>query len=821
MPRWIASVALVFLFGSSALAAPVDYVHDIKPLLTQHCVKCHGPDKQQSDLRVDSLAAMLQGGNTGPALIAGKSGESLLIDALTKGENVSKMPPEGNPKLTAAQIDLLKRWIDEGAKGPKEEPPQVATVKKNDHWAFRPLTVTTPPQVKHTANVRHDLDRFVLAKLESAGMKPSPEADRATLIRRLSLDLTGLPQSIAEVDDFVNDKADGAYERLVDRLLASPHYGERWGRHWLDQARYADSNGYTIDSARAIWKYRDWVIDAVNRDLPFDQFTIDQLAGDMLPQATLEQKIATGFHRNTLRNEEGGTDQEQFRVEAVVDRISTVGSVWLGMTIGCARCHDHKYDPISQREFYQIFALFNNADEPTLAVPTNEQAKEEAPLLADIAGVEKRLAEVDSNSGQRQVEWEAKIKAEYEALVKDDRYKATAAILAPLYTILKIPPKQRSLAADRQKVLAAFQAYDPERQPLMVQLAELNDRKKQLQAKITTTLVMTERAEPRETFVHLRGDFLRHGAKVSPAVPAVLPPLKAAKGTPNRLDFARWLVDKQNPLTPRVTVNRVWQAYFGQGLVTTENDFGTTGEKPSHPELLDWLASEFIKRGWSMKQLHRLIVTSGTYRQASAFRSELREQDPYNKLLARQSRLRLEAEIIRDSALVASGLLVRDIGGPGVYPPQPDGIYRFTQNVKYWKERAREDRYRRGMYTYFWRSSPYPFLMTFDAPDANTACTRRVRSNTPLQALTLANDQAFVEFAQGLAHRIEEQAKGDDRAKLQTAFRWCLVREPQPRELDRLSEFLAAQRKQVEKASDAWVAVARVLLNLDEFVTRE
>ncbi|MBL8827405.1 MAG: DUF1553 domain-containing protein [Planctomycetaceae bacterium] len=820
MPRWIASVALVGLLGSVVHAAPVDYIHDIKPLLAQHCVKCHGPEKQQSDLRVDSLAALLQGGNSGPSLVAGKSSESLLIDALTKGENVSKMPPEGNTKLTAAQVELLKRWIDEGAKGPKEEPPQVATVKKSDHWAFHPLKVTAPPQVKHAANVRHDLDRFVLAKLESAGIEPSPEADRYTLIRRLSLDLTGLPPSLAEVNDFVNDKTDGAYERLVDRLLASPHYGERWGRHWLDQARYADSNGYTIDSARAIWKYRDWVIEAVNRDLPFDQFTIEQLAGDMLPKATLEQKIATGFHRNTLRNEEGGTDQEQFRVEAVVDRISTVGSVWLGMTIGCARCHDHKYDPISQREFYQIFALFNNADEPTLSVPTNEQSKEEAPLLAEITSVEKRLAEVDNNSGQRQVEWEAKLKNELESLAKDEQLKASSAALDDLRRIIKVDPKKRA-KLDREKLLAAFQAYDPERQPLIAHLAELNERKKQLQAKITTTLVMAERAAPRETFVHLRGDFLRHGAKVAPAVPAVLPPLKAAKGAPNRLDFARWLVDKQNPLTPRVTVNRVWQAYFGQGLVTTENDFGTTGEKPSHPELLDWLASEFIKHGWSMKQLHRLIVTSGTYRQASNFRPELREQDPYNKLLARQSRLRLEAEIIRDSALVASGLLVRDIGGPGVYPPQPDGIYRFTQNVKYWKERSPEDRYRRGMYTYFWRSSPYPFLMTFDAPDANTACTRRVRSNTPLQALTLANDQAFVEFAQALARRIVEQATGDDRAKLQTAFRWCLVREPQPRELDRLSEFLAAQRKEATKADDAWVAVARVLLNLDEFVTRE
>jgi len=820
MLRWLVACCLLVAPSVVAEAAPVDFARDVRPILSQHCVKCHGPSKQQSDLRLDSVAALVAGGNTGPAVVAGKSAESLLLDAVTKAVNTSAMPPEGNPKLTAAEIDVLRRWVDEGAKPPVDDRPQAAVTKKSDHWAFQPLARSAPPPVKHTAAVRNDLDRFVLAKVEAAGIAPAPEADRATLIRRLSLDLLGLPPSVEDVNRFLNDKSDDAYEKLVDRMLASPHYGERWGRHWLDQARYADSNGYTIDSGRSIWKYRDWVIEAFNRDLPFDQFTIEQLAGDLLPGATIEQRIATGFHRNTMVNEEGGTDKEQFRVEAVADRVATTGSVWLGLTVGCARCHDHKYDPISHREFYQLFAIFNSCDEPTLSVPTSEQAKEEQPLLAEIAQVEKRLADVDNNSSQRLVEWEAKIKEELDKLAKDDDYKAINASMAAVKKILDAPAAKRT-AIDKKTLLAEFQKYDPERQPLIAHLAELNERKKQLQAKVTTTLVLAERAQPRETFVHLRGDFLKNGAKVQPGVPAVLPMMKSEKDRSTRLDFARWVVDKQNPLTPRVTVNRVWQVYFGQGFVGTENDFGTTGDKPTHPELLDWLAGQFIARGWSYKQLHRLIVTSGTYRQSSAYRSDLRDKDPYNRLLARQARLRLEAEIIRDSALVASGLLVRDIGGPGVYPPQPEGIYRFTQQVKYWKERAQEDRYRRGMYTYFWRSSPYPFLMTFDAPDANTSCTRRVRSNTPLQALTLANDRTFVEFAEGLGRRIVEQAKGDDRARLATAFRWCLAREPQSAELDRLAGFYDVQKKHFTKADDAWTAVARVLLNLDEFVTRE
>ncbi len=891
------------------------------------------------------------------------------------------------------------------------------------HWAFQPPRRPAEPALRDSGWVRNPIDGFVLERLERAGLRPAPEADRATLIRRLSLDLLGIPPSLTEVDEFVHDPRPDAYERVADRLLASPHYGERWGRHWLDLARYADSNGYTIDGARSIWKYRDWVIDALNRDLPFDQFTICQIAGDMLPGATVDQQIATGFHRNTLRNEEGGTDQEQFRIDAVADRLNTTGAVFLGLTVGCARCHDHKYDPISQREYYQMFALLNNADEPTLSVPTSQQAKESPALIAEIAEAEKRLAMVDENSatrqaawerlltGRRDVEWTVLDPIEFrsrggatirkladgsllvagtiperdtytvvagvppgditavrlEALTDDSlprrgpglaangnfvlsefsvraggdpvageqaaqvleitqavadhsqaKYPIEAAAdknpqtgwaintadgklntdrtavfvlaasppapagdaepadgrrwtftleqqhAAARYSIgrlrlsvtnasrdvVRLPPDVRAALAiapaersdeEQKRIAAEFRKTDSERMPVAARVAELKQLHEQLKASVTTTLVMRERAEPRETYVHFRGDFLRPGERVEPAVPAALPPLEPAGTAPNRLDLARWLVDPRNPLTARVTINRIWQRHFGAGLVATENDFGSQGERPTHPELLDWLATEFMARGWSLKAMHRLIVTSASYRQSSRFRADLHAVDPNNKLLGRQARLRLEAEVIRDVALSAGGLLATEIGGPGVYPPQPEGVYRFTQVPKYWKEVQGPDRYRRGMYTYFWRSSPQPFLTTFDAPDGNVTCTRRVRSNTPLQALTLANDRAFFEIAQALAARVLREAPVTDDQRIRHAFRLCLAREPQEGEASQLTRFLAAERAQradpaaesapraaAEPRGDgspedtaAWVALARVLLNLDEFITRE
>ncbi|HEV3138749.1 MAG TPA: DUF1553 domain-containing protein, partial [Pirellulales bacterium] len=530
-----------------------------------------------------------------------------------------------------------------------------------------------------------------------------------------------------------------------------------------------------------------------------------------------------------------------------VDRVSTTGAAFLGLTLGCARCHDHKYDPISQREFYQLFALFNNADEPAFPVPTDQQAKEMPALLAEIEQTEKRLAEVDANSGGRQAEWEGKFAG---PLALDRTVLEREAPTSADHDVLKLPqavrdalaaPRESRTAEQKQALKLEFQKVDPERLPLAKQIAELKQRQTQIAAATTTTMIVRERTEPRETYIHVRGDFLHPGAPVQGDVPQVLPPISARGQMPDRLDFARWLVDPNNPLTPRVTVNRLWQAYFGQGLVATENDFGLQGDRPTHPELLDWLAGQLTEHGWSLKVMHRLIVTSATYRQSSRMRGELAAADPYNKLLGRQQRLRLEAESIRDVSLAASGLLCREIGGPGVYPPQPEGIYRFTQQVKYWGENKNADRFRRGMYTYFWRSSPYPFLKTFDAPDANVACTRRARSNTPLQALTLANDRAFFEIAQGFALQLLAGSWVTDSERIQTAFRRCLARDPSPSELAGLTEFLASQRKrfasspqdivtvapinrpsQVDPIQAAtWTMLARVLLNLDEFVTRE
>lgn len=851
--------------------AAVDYEQQIKPLLTKYCISCHGAEKQKSGLRLDTAAAALQGGDSGPAVAPGKAGESLLIQVLTGAEGVAPMPPKGKPQPTADEVALFKAWIEQGAKAPEKEVSGDAAKKRSEHWSFQPVVRREQPTVKNPGWVRNPIDSFVLARLEREGLQPSPEADRVTLIRRLSLDLLGLLPSVDEVDAFLSDSRPNAYERLVERLLSSPQYGERWGRHWLDLARYADSNGFTRDSGRSIWKYRDWVIDAINHDLPFDQFTIEQFAGDILPEATIKQRIATGFHRNTLFNEEGGTDPEQFRVESVVDRVNTTGIVFLGLTVGCAQCHEHKYDPISQREYYQLFAFLNNADEPKLDVPTEEQLKQglvqkRDELRGQIAELEKQFTEQNAAFEESLTAWE-------KGLTEEEKPKLPMEVLNAVNMSLEMRNDQ-----NKKDLRNYFQKQEVARKkfPVLDQIATLRSGEPQF----TTTMVMQERPQPRETHIHIRGDFLRHGAKVEPAVPAVLPGLSEAIKSPSRLDLARWLVSPQNPLTPRVTVNRVWQKYFGRGIVETENDFGLQGAPPSHPELLDWLAAEFVsptwisplgkgeevasaangtsgidvspaaasktengtkEAAWSLKRLHTLIVTSATYRQASKFRSDLAEADAANKLYGRQSRLRIDAEIVRDVALAASGLLNRTIGGPSVNPPQPDGVFEFTQDKKAWNTAVGADRYRRGMYTYLWRSSPYPAMTVFDFPDANVACTRRSRSNTPLQSLTLANDQQFVEFAQGLAVRILNEAPSGDTDRLRFAFRTCIAREPSAAEMKRLEMLLKQQRaefaanlKQAEELTPplvpvranvqefaAWTAVARVMLNLDEFITRE
>ena len=788
---------LVGLVPPSPAEGDVDYLRDVKPLLARQCVGCHGAEKPRGGLRLDTAAAALKGGRGGPSVVPGNSGESPLYTAVVSDDDGERMPLK-RPKLSDAEATTLRTWIDAGAHYPADEVP---TSPPPPHWAFVAPVRPEVPAVADGNWPRNPIDGFIAARLDRDGIRPAPEADRATLVRRLSLDLVGLPPTPEEVDAFVADDAPDAYEKLVDRLLASPHYGERWGRVWLDAARYADSNGYSIDAPRQIWPYRDWVIDALNRDQPFDEFVVDQVAGDLRPDASLAQRVATGLHRNTQINQEGGIDPEQFRVEAVIDRVNTTGTVFLGLTIGCAQCHDHKYDPISQKDYYRLFAFFNNSDDPDLPVASPEEVARRDAFL-------KKADEALDHARQTQpelVEAAAKWVADLDMV---GRQKQTLEVR----TAIDLPPDRRTEDQHRA-IFAAFADQAPAAKKLK---QALNKIKRDAPA-IVTTMVVRERATPRETHLLLGGDFTRPADVVEPGTPQVLPALPTS--TPTRMDLARWLVDPKNPLTARVAVNRIWQEHFGRGLVETENDFGTQGSPPSHPALLDWLATEFVASGWSQKAIHRLIVTSATYRQSSRARPDLLTLDPTNLLLARQARLRVDAELVRDAALRASGLLNPAVGGPSVFPPQPDGVMNLGQMRREWKPDDGPDRYRRGLYTYFWRATPHPLLMVFDAPDATRTCTRRPRSNTPLQALTLLNDPAFIEFAQALADRAGREAPADA-DRLRRIFRLCLGRAPSPTEADRLAALLAQGRADSPEPA-AWTAVARVLLNLDEFITRE
>jgi hypothetical protein len=782
----ISSCLRTYLFVSTALvaslsAATPDYVAEIKPLLKNQCVKCHGASTQKGGLRLDTAAGALKGGEHGAAVVPGDADRSLLA-ALVAGthDEIARMPYKRVP-LDSAQVDLIRAWIDAGAQAPADEQPS-----DDRHWSFIAPQPMPPPAVP---GVAHPVDGFVRQRLAEEKISPAPEADSITLIRRLFLDLTGLPPSVAEVDAFVEQSKDPAqreavYLRWVNQLLDSPHYGERWGRWWLDQARYADSNGYSIDAPRQIWKFRDWVVASLNEDMPFDQFTIDQIAGDLLPNATIEQRVATGFHRNTQINQEGGIDKEQFRIDSIFDRVLTTGSVWLGLSIGCAQCHDHKFDPISQAEYYRLFAFLNNQDEPTLTVP-------DASINHEALGAERQELVAAINA-----HWVANQKAfsEWEAeLGKPSRSRLSKPALAAL----ELPPAKRSFEQKRALFTAGPGAAD------QVYRA-MNERLTEIEAVLKngiTTLVMKELPAPRKTTIFIKGDFTRPSDEVTPGVPAVLHPLKPRGEKADRLDFARWLVDDQNPLTARVLVNRVWQQYFGAGLVETENDFGTQGALPSHPELLDWMAREFMARGWSLKSLHRLIVTSATYRQSSKARADLQVKDPTNRLLARQVRLRLDAEVVRDVSLAASGLLNPKMGGAPVYPPIPEGVMSLGQVRREWKVSPGADKYRRGLYTFVYRATPPPSMSVFDAPDGFATCTRRIRSNTPLQALTLLNDAAQVEFARALKGVIEKEG-------MIPAFRRVVARAPSEAEQQLLSPL------------DAFSA-ARVMLNLDEAITRE
>ncbi len=857
----VASFAVQAQQGSlpSPVERQVSFVGDIRPLLESRCQMCHGPQLQSSGLRLDRREHALKGGYSGAAIRPGDSAGSKLIRMVAGLEKDLVMPPAGE-KLTAKEIGLLRAWIDQGAEWPveeaevNEEAPAVVSAKpRNTHWSFQPVARPAPPSVKHRAWAKNPIDRFVLARLEKDGIEPSRQTDRRTLLRRVSLDLTGLPPTLAEVAEFLAGDGTEAYEKAVDRLLESPHYGEKWAMHWLDLARYADSDGYEKDLSRPhAWRYRHWVINALNADMPFDRFSIEQIAGDLLPGATTEQKVATGFHRNTLKNREGGVKPEQFRFEETVDRTSTVATVWLGLTVGCAQCHDHKYDPISQKDYYSFFAFFNNLDEVNIDAPL---AGEMGPYLAALPEYrQKREALLQENRvPELQPPWEQKMKLARASPGKwndwDHAYDAFQKYLDRSDKIVDKPPSERTqkeIDALADHFVKNYQRVITKERSEELNFKELREKLTELKngfAAISEAQTVTESEDNRKTHIHIRGDWKNRGFPVEPNTPSVLRTLRRSGGTGEltRANLAKWTVSRDNPLTARVTVNRIWQEYFGRGLVATSEDFGTQGEKPSHPQLLDWLASEFMDNGWSLKHLHKTIVMSATYQQSSKVRPALQLRDPGNRLLARQSRLRLAGELVRDAALSVSGLLYPKVGGRSVRPPLPEGVAKLAYGTSMkWEESQGQERYRRGLYIHFQRTIPYPQLMSFDMSERSATQCRRERSNTPLQSLNLLNDPVFVEAAQALAVRLLTEGEAGLEDRLRYGFELCLARPPKDSEVRAMIEYYQTQTgilendpesaeklfalnlpgvSQVEGAT--WVGVSSVLLNLDEFITRE
>ncbi|MDN5205521.1 PSD1 and planctomycete cytochrome C domain-containing protein [Fulvivirgaceae bacterium BMA10] len=740
---------LVFSCAIEEEEQAIDFNEDIRPILNAKCISCHGGVKKSGGFSVlfrEEALAVTESGK--PAIIPGQPENSEFIRRIRHTDPEQRMPMDA-PPLEEKEIALLEKWITEGAKW-------------KDHWAYVKPEPVTLPQVEDESWEQNEIDRFVLAKLEERNLTPNEEADCATLIRRLSLDLTGLPPTIEEISDFCQDTSQDAYEKVVDRLLRSPHFGERWASMWLDLARYADSKGYEKDGHREIWKYRDWVIDAFNKDLPFDQFTIDQLAGDLLPEPTKDQIIATAFHRNTMNNDEGGTDDEEFRVAAVLDRVSTTWEVWQGTTFACVQCHSHPYDPFKLEEFYEFYAFFNNtedadrpSEQPWIEVYTKEQEKELESLKSWISG--------------------------FNSSADDD---------------VELRQKKAMLASIKPSTL-----------PIMKELSQEKSRR---------------------THVFERGNWLMHGKEVSPGVPASMPELPVDVPV-NRLGMAKWLVSTANPLTARVTVNRFWAQLFGKGIVETQEDFGSLGQKPTHPMLLDWLARHFmLEQGWSMKRLLKLMVMSTTYKQSSHVDADLLEADPYNLWLARGVRVRLSAEQVRDQALAVSGLLSEKMFGPSVMPPQPEGIWQVVYNGKQWETSQGDDRYRRAMYTYWRRTSPYPSMVSFDRPSHEFCVSRRINTNTPLQALVTLNDPVYLEAAGALAKKMIQQSPDLD-GQIIHGYQRALGHEPSGRVLgvlkglyqDAIEQFKKDNVKGNALKEEALIVVSNAIMNLDEFVMKQ
>ncbi|HYO81812.1 MAG TPA: PSD1 and planctomycete cytochrome C domain-containing protein, partial [Bryobacteraceae bacterium] len=998
---WIEAGA-VGVSTATARAKAVNFTNDVEPIFRKSCFGCHSGTQPKSQLRLDAAAGILRGGTGGAVIAPGKSSESRLVARIEGKGGEQRMPLKGAP-LPPAEIAVIRSWIDAGAELPKALSQTAPVIEK--HWAYIKPVRPTVPQVKGQSSLRNPIDAFVLAKLEAKGLSFSPPATRETLIRRLSLDLIGLPPKPDEVTAFLNDSRPDAVERLVDRLLASPHYGERWARHWLDMARYADTHGFEKDDRRTVWKFRDWVIDAFNRDMPYDQFTIEQIAGDMLPNATESQKIATGFHRNTMFNEEGGVDKDEAYFEVLVDRVNTTTTVWLGSTVGCAQCHNHKYDPLTHKEYYQMMAFFGKNSkkvepngtgfkyrEPTLDLATADQASQRERIRKRIEEVEQTLKTHTPELAREQQRWEegllkarrdwavlkpSKMRTEAGTVLTADQDSVIAAtgenpqretytleapvnvrtltglrletfpdpslptggpgrdvyghfgltevqvevdnvpvrfkrivaddgrvlakgtkqlwtidasreetrlprqlVLAPetpisiaknavirvrlvqnsdlsgqtigkfrlsltsvsdpvlivklrpgLRTVLETQAERRT-AKDATELATFFRTVSPSLEPLR---DELRERKNELEKLgIVTAMVMEESPDFERPFdfVRTRGAFASKADKVYADVPAVMGGLPPSE-MPNRLGLARWLASKDNPLTARVAVNRIWEHYFGRGIVETTEDFGTQGERPSHPELLDWLAVEFMDQGWSLKALHKLIVLSNAYQQTSNVTPALLQTDPYNRLISRGARFRMEAEMVRDTGLAASGLLSAKVGGPSVFPPQPPGVWDIPYNDDKWEESRGEDKYRRGIYTFIRRTALYPAMMNFDAGSREACTVRRTRTNSPLAALTTLNDQAFFEMARALGERIVSEGGEDDSSRIRHAFRLVTARAPKPGELDRLLTWLSKEKAYFNaNTSEAasvgvrhelapWTMLANVLLNLDEALTKE
>jgi hypothetical protein len=816
---------LVVLASTLFIASPlfaqskdVDFTRNIRPILVGKCFQCHGPDDKvrKANLRLDTRDGALK------VLSPNDPAKSELIKRITHTETAKRMPPAATGKrLSDAEVAALTSWIAKGAPYPQ-------------HWAYiKPVRPPLPEIRNSKFEIRNDIDRFILARLEKESLTPQPAADPYTLIRRLSIDLTGLPPTIEETDAFVKEyagKPQAAYEELVDKRLANKSYGERWASVWLDLARYADSQGFANDPDRTIWRYRDWVIEALNNNLPYDQFTIQQLAGDLQPNASTSQAIATGFHRNTLTNTEGGTNPEEFRSAAVVDRVNTTFSVWLGTTIACSQCHNHKYDPFSQKEFFQVYAILNNCedanggnDAPTITVATvgNEAKFEE--LGKQLTNVKNNLDAETKTVDARQTEWEKEVKPE--SLPKD------------VAEILKKPAKDRK-PPEVQKLQAHHRGLHESWKKLDAEVKLLEGMVKN----ISTTAPILKEIKPRETHIQIRGNFLDLGEKVSPGLPQALPGV--TESSINRLTLAKWIVSADNPLTARVAVNRLWEETFGVGIVETSEDFGTQGELPSHPELLDWLATEYMRLNWDTKAMLKLMVMSATYRQSSQVSAEAARRDQFNRLLARGPRVRLSAEAVRDQALAVGGLLSAKMYGPPVQPPRPNfGLSAAFGGSTDWQPSPGEDKYRRAVYTKIRRNAPYPSMTTFDAPERTYCNVRRLRTNTPLQALVTLNDPVYVEAAQALARRTLKDGGTTDAAKINYAFRLTLTRPPTDEELKRLTALLDKSREKFkanpaqatamatkplgplpkgmeEVEAAAWTVIGNVLLNLDETLAK-